>query len=138
MPRIDFYVLPDIDPACRLKAACRLTAKAWQQALRVFIRCQDDHQQQALDELLWCYRPERFIPHNGYLDNPSAPVVLGQEQLPPANSVLINLAASIPPHWQHCSRLLEIVCHHPAHLQASRQLFRQYQQLGQQPQRIKL
>ena len=67
MTRIEFYVLPDSEQAGRARAACQLASKGWQHGLSVFIRCQDDQQCYELDELLWTFRAERFIPHELHL-----------------------------------------------------------------------
>src|SRR3546814_8502879 len=57
--RIEFYVLPDSEPAGRARAACQLASKGWQHGMAVFIRCQDASQCAELDELLWGFRAER-------------------------------------------------------------------------------
>lgn len=139
MPRVDFYVLPDHQESSRLQTACRLAAKAWQQGLWVFIRCQDLAQCQQLDVLLWQYRPERFIPHQLYSQNPQAPVVLGMEETPsyPAG-VLINLADHLSPHVATFSRVIEIVNQSPPQLAIGRENFRQYRRCGYDPQRVEL
>src|SRR3546814_6789701 len=82
MTRIEFYVLPDANPTGRLRAACQLAAKGWQHGMQVFIRCVDEAQSSEIDELLWGFRAERFIPHEQHVDDPKAPVVIGVDQAP--------------------------------------------------------
>ena len=114
MTRIEFYVLPDSEQAGRARAACQLASKGWQHGLSVFIRCQDDQQCYELDELLWTFRAERFIPHELHGVDPLAPVVIGTEQ-PPASvqGLLINLSPTLSPHTDQFSRVIEIVNQQP-------------------------
>ncbi|MEG4315449.1 DNA polymerase III subunit chi [Pseudomonas sp. FIP_A4] len=139
MTRIEFYVLPDDNPLGRLRAACQLAAKGWQHGLPVFIRCHDAAQCQQLDELLWSFRTERFIPHEHYADDPQAPVVLGLEQAPAQpQSLLINLATTLSPHVDQFSRIIEIVNQEPDLLTACRDNFRLYRRHGYDPKRVEL
>lgn len=139
MPRVEFYVLPDILPRNRLRVACQLAAKAWRSGLPVFLRGQDEAQCKELDELLWSYRAERFIPHSDYDSDPQAPVVIGRDQ-PPQTSlgVLINLASDLSPQIDQFSRVIEIVNQAPDLLNACRDNFRSYRQRGYDPQRVEL
>ncbi|MCW3148534.1 DNA polymerase III subunit chi [Stutzerimonas stutzeri] len=139
MTRIEFYVLPDDNPLGRLRAACQLAAKGWQHDMRVFIRCSSETQCDQLDELLWRFRPERFIPHEQYADDPAAPVVLGLEQAPVhPQGLLINLASTLSPHVDHFSRVIEIVNQEPELLTVCRDNFRLYRRHGYDPKRVEL
>lgn len=139
MTRIEFYVLPDREPAGRARAACQLASKGWQHGMPVFIRCQDIHQCTELDELLWSFRAERFIPHELHEDDPLAPVVIGMEQPPAtAQGLLINLTTSISAHIDQFSRVIEIVNQQPELLTVCRDNFRLYRQRGYDPKRVEL
>ena len=139
MTRIEFYVLPDQDPLGRLRAACQLAAKGWQHGMPVFIRCSDAAQCEQLDELLWSFRAERFIPHGQLPDDPQAPVVIGLEQAPPLDGgLLINLATSLSAHLGQFSRVIEIVNQEPQLLTVCRDNFRRYRRQGYDPQRVEL
>lgn len=96
--RIEFYVLPGDQPAERLRAACQLAAKGWRHGLPVFLRGADAAQCAELDELLWRFKGENFIPHNLHEDAADAPVVIGLDQ-PPAQpqGLLINLHPELAP-----------------------------------------
>ncbi|AHY42010.1 DNA polymerase III subunit chi [Stutzerimonas decontaminans] len=139
MTRIEFYVLPDDNPLGRLRAACQLAAKGWQHGMQVFIRCVDEEQSNQLDELLWSFRAERFIPHEQDADDPQAPVVVGIDQAPPfAQGLLINLASTLSSHLDQFSRIIEIVNQEPQLLTACRENFRLYRRQGYDPQRVEL
>lgn len=137
--RIDFYVSPSDQLQARLVLACQLARKAWQAQLASFIRCSDTTQAQQMDALLWSFRPESFLPHNLYQDNPQAPIVLATDEQPvQSDAVIINLAMDIPSQIKHFNRIIEIVCQAPEILHKSRENFMHYRQLGYQPQRVEL
>jgi DNA polymerase-3 subunit chi len=139
MTRIEFYVLPDSEPTGRAKAACQLASKGWQHGMSVFIRCQDAQQCKVLDELLWHFRAERFIPHELHEDDPTAPVVIGTEEPPAlAKGLLINLSPTLSPHTDQFSRVIEIVNQQPELLTICRDNFRLYRQRGYDPKRVEL
>lgn len=139
MTRVEFYVLSTSTPADRLRAACQLAGKAWRRGMPVFVRCADDAQGQALDELLWQFRAETFIPHAQHGEDPHAPVVIGRDQQPGGSQgLLINLDPTLSPHLGHFSRVIEIVNQEPALLAACRENFRTYRQRGYDPKRVEL
>jgi len=139
MTRIEFYVLPDDNPTGRLRAACQLAAKGWQHGMQVFIRCVDETQSSEVDELLWGFRAERFIPHEQHVDDPKAPVVIGVDQAPQfTQGLLINLASTLSSHIDQFSRVIEIVNQEPQLLTACRENFRLYRRQGYDPKRVEL
>ncbi len=139
MTRIEFYVLPDPLPQERLHTACQLALKAWRQGMPVFIRASDPAQCEALDQLLWHFRSDTFVPHNLYAENPQAPVVIGIDEPPAqAHGLLLNLAQSIAPHLPQYQRVIEIINQQPELLQAGRENFRAYRQGGYDPRRVEL
>ncbi len=137
--RIEFYVLSSANPADRLRAACQLAAKGWRHGLPVLLRCSDAAQREELDQLLWRFRAESFIPHSLIEDDAQAPVLLALDEAPPVQQgLLINLASSISPHVDRFSRVIEIVNQEPALLAACRENFRAYRQRGYDPKRVEL
>lgn len=139
MPRIEFYVLSSSDAIGRLRAACQLALKAWSAGLPVFVRGSDEAQCAELNELLWTFKAERFVPHDLHQDAPLSPVALGIDEAPSADQgVLINLGSSLSPHVARFSRIIEIVNQQPELLSACRENFRTYRQHGYDPQRVEL
>ncbi|SDI46884.1 DNA polymerase III, chi subunit [Pseudomonas flavescens] len=139
MPRIEFYVLSSTTPAERLRAACQVAGKAWRHGLPVFLRGRDVEQCAELDQLLWQFRQESFIPHGLHQDGPQAPVVIGLDEAPAsAQGVLINLGSTLSAHVEHFSRVIEIVNQEPDLLTACRENFRSYRQRGYDPKRVEL
>ncbi|WXL24834.1 DNA polymerase III subunit chi [Ectopseudomonas mendocina] len=139
MPRIEFYVLASDTLAERQRVACNLAMKAWRAGFNVFLRASGEDECNVLDELLWHFRKDCFLPHSQYEDNNSAPVVIGLDQAPSHPSgVLINLASNLSPQVDHFSRVIEIVNQQPELLTACRENFRTYRQRGYDPKRVEL
>jgi DNA polymerase-3 subunit chi len=137
--KVEFYVRPDSQPVGRLKLACQLAAKAWRAGLPVFVRGANAAQCAELDELLWRFKGETFIPHNLHDEQPDAPVVIGIDQPPAtAQAVLINLHPQITANCEQFSRIIEIVNQQPEQLELARDNFRLYRQRGYAPQRVEL
>ncbi|WP_422911445.1 DNA polymerase III subunit chi [Pseudomonas sp. MAC6] len=139
MPRIEFYVLSSAIPADRLRAACQLAMKAWRAGLPVFLRGSNAAQCSEVDELLWRFKAESFVPHSLYEEDAQAPVVIGLDEEPArAQGVLINLGSTLSPQVEHFSRVIEIVNQELDLLTACRENFRSYRQRGYDPKRVEL
>lgn len=139
MPRIEFYVLSTAMSGDRLRAACQLAMKAWRAGMPVFLRGSDAQQCSEMDELLWRFKAESFVPHSLYQDDAQAPVVIGLNEEPnSAQGVLINLDSTLSPQVEHFSRVIEIVNQEPDLLTACRENFRSYRQRGYDPKRVEL
>lgn len=139
MTRIEFYVLSTERPADRVRAACQLAMKAWRHGLPVFVRAADAAQCAELDEQLWLFKKDCFVPHNQHTEDPLAPVVIGLDEEPSSShGVLINLNVAISKHIEHFSRVIEIVNQEPDLLTACRDNFRSYRQRGYDPKRVEL
>jgi DNA polymerase III subunit chi len=131
MPQIDFYILPTAETDARLTFACKLTEKAWRLGHRVYIHCQDGEQRMQLDERLWRFKGEAFIPHDDAEAAPESDVALGLSAPPEAHQdLLINLTSQTPPAFERFARVAEIVVEDPAVRQAARQSFRFYRERG--------
>ena len=63
MPKVDFYSLQQSDEQARLFFACRLTEKVLGQKLKIYIHTDSESAAQEMDDLLWSFKPESFIPH---------------------------------------------------------------------------
>jgi len=139
MPRIEFYVLSTAMPGDRLRAACQLAMKAWRAGMPVFLRGSNAQQCNEVDELLWRFKAESFVPHSLYEEDAQAPVVIGLDEEPSsAQGVLINLGSTLSPQVERFSRVIEIVNQEPDLLTACRENFRSYRQRGYDPKRVEL
>lgn len=110
--RVDFYLLTNTEPEARLLIACRLIEKAYRRDHRVFICCNTQEDAERLDELLWTFKADSFIPHNlqGEGPEPPPPVQIGHGPEPRGfDDLLINLSDVIPPFATRFQRIIEIV-----------------------------
>lgn len=139
MKRIDFYILQGSDAEARLTYACRLAAKAWREGHRIYLNCQDPAQCEALDARLWQFSAASFVPHQLAAAGLDAPLLLacgadaGGEQ-----SLLINLASTVPPFFERFARIAEVVNQDPQTRDALRASYRFYRERGYAPQHLHL
>jgi len=133
MTRVGFYVVQAALAAERLMVAARLADKAFRAGNRIFINTVDQAQARALDELLWSFRPDSFLPHALYGEDPAAPVHIGWGQDPGDHGdLLINLQLQPPPFFSRFDRVAEVVTQDENSLAALREAWRFYQQRGYQ------
>jgi DNA polymerase-3 subunit chi len=112
MTQVDFYLLPDAAEPARLLFACRLADKAYRLGHRVFIHSASAEQSRQLDDMLWTFQQNSFVPHCLYRDAGEAPppVLLGHDAEPDSGSeVLINLAGEVPLFFSRFERVAELV-----------------------------
>jgi DNA polymerase-3 subunit chi len=133
VPRIDFYVLPDQKENGRALLACRLADKAYGLGHTVYLFTASETRAAALDDLLWTFRQDSFVPHERYplVGEEGSPVLVGTAA--PATveaQVLINLADALPEGFERYERVVELVDQHPEVLAQSRERFRQYREQG--------
>lgn len=145
MTKVDFYILQDSASEARWHFTCRLVDKALRAGLTVLITVDSTEEAQQIDDLLWTFKPESFIPHE--LFNPAAkdaaekekvsavPVViissaLADHQLHEHRGLLINLGREIPPWFSRFERLSEIVIQDPDVLKNTRDHFSFYRERG--------
>jgi DNA polymerase-3 subunit chi len=127
--RVDFYLLSNNQPQAGWLVACRLLEKACQRNHRVFVYCENHDDAMLLDELLWTYKDDSFIPHNLQGEGPEPPpaVQIGYDGEPRGfNDILINMATTIPPFHTRFRRIMEIVLDNDAAKEISRQHYREY------------
>ena len=116
MTRIDFYILQDVELDAMHRFACRLAAKAMGGGHEVHIHTSDAASANVVDDLLWDYPEQRFIPH-AILDGENAattgsrttPVTVGWGEPTEVDGVLINLSHEIPGFFGRFDRVAEII-----------------------------
>ena len=131
MTRVDFYVVSEAGEEARLTVAARLVDKALSRGHRVFINAQNEQQARQLDQLLWTFRPESFIPHALACDDANEAVVVGWGQEPVNHDdVLINLEYNAPVFFSRFMRVAEVVTQDEKSLDALRAAWRFYRDRG--------
>ncbi len=127
--RVDFYLLNKDLPQARWLVACRLLEKAWFRGHRVFVYCETADDAALIDELLWTYKDDSFIPHNLQGEGPEPPpaVQIGYGPEPRGfNDILLNMAATIPSFHTRFRRIMEIVLDNDVAKEISREHYRAY------------
>lgn len=129
MTQIDFYTHVDN----KLSVACRLTAKAYAQKLRVAVMCADAATAQNFDRMLWAAAPLGFVPHCAVTHELAnrTPVVIDHTGAEPVHDeVLLNLCNEWPPVFSRFQRLIEIVSHDDDDRAAARARYKFYRDRG--------
>jgi len=135
--RVDFYILEAQAEHERLRTACRLAEKAWQRGHRVFIHTGSVPMARSVDDLLWTYRQDSFVPHALWRDRIDVsaqclePVLVGDGTAEPADiDVLINLAEDVPEFAERSARVAEIVPGDDSGRRSGRARYRTYRERG--------
>ena len=135
--QVDFYILEAAAEHERLRTACRLAEKAWQKGHRVFIHTQSVETAKQVDDMLWTYRQDSFVPHALLNDRQAPdtddlePVLVGNGTAEPEDiDVLINLTESVPAFAEKSTRIAEIVSADDAARRAGRTRYRDYRDRG--------
>ena len=130
MTRIDFHSnVPQ-----PLAYVCRLVRKARTAQCSIVVLGRDRTQLSQLDQLLWRFSEQDFLPHV-FADDPLAaqtPVILtDNEALPlPHHQILINLSGATPEHFARFERMFEIISTDDADKAAGRDRYRLYKERG--------
>jgi DNA polymerase-3 subunit chi len=132
MPRADFYLIDK--PRFReqpLLLVCELAKKAFAARQPMLILARDFEQAEAIDELLWAFDEDAFIPHQiaGDDDDADTAVLIVPPGIDTADRpLLINLREACP--TLSFERVLEVVAADPAEREGSRSRWRDYAQRG--------
>lgn len=133
MPRADFYLIDK--PRFReqpLLLVCELAKRAFAAELPTLVLARDAAQAEALDDLLWAFDPDEYLPHQiaGLdEDDDDAPILIATPDLDvPTRPLLINLRDAAP--TGDFARVLEVVPADPAARGPLRERWKHYQALG--------
>jgi DNA polymerase-3 subunit chi len=132
-PKVDFYLIPAVAEKERLAFACRLVEKAYQQQHRVYIHAGTQANAHQMDEILWTYREDSFLPHNLYGEGPDTapPIQIGFNAVPEKHrDILINLDNTVPGFYTQFIRVFELVLNEPADQAAARERYKAYRAQG--------
>ena len=129
-----FHILAQNTHAARNLHAAKLVDKAWQQGDRVCVLCDTEEQALELDDLLWNFTPEAFIPHSiaKAATTPCSDPV-GILLYPPAAvdwDTVIVLSSALPEDADQYRRLALVAHNDPAVLNQARGHYKQLRTLG--------
>ncbi len=137
MTAVDFYVLSEGPDNALELLACKLAEKALKSGHKIYIQATDAEQASQLNEMLWSYKPESFLPHQlasstgdssgkdaDASKEDNCPISIGHTEAPEKyEDILINLSQKIPAAYARFERLLELV---PPQQQAREALRKNY------------
>ena len=133
MPRADFYLIDK--PRFReqpLLLVCELAKRAFAADLPTLVLARDMAQAEALDDLLWSFDPDEYLPHQiAGMDegDDDTPILIATPDMDiPARPMLINLRDGAPNG--SFDRVLEVVPADPSARGPLRERWKQYQALG--------
>lgn len=131
-PRIDFYLLKDEAEEARWPLACRLLEKAYHLKHTVFVLCGSQNDAHLIDEMLWTFKEDSFIPHHlqGEGPEPPPPIQIGLSEPKGFNDILLNVSPTIPTFYNRFRRVIEIVPNLESAKEISRQHYREYKAKG--------
>ena len=133
VPRADFYLISKerfrADP---LLLVCELARKATDAGQHALVLARDAAQAEALDDLLWSFDPDAYIPHQiagaDEDEDEAAVLIAAPDTDAPSRPLLINLRDAAPSG--SFERVLEVVAADPAARDGSRERWKHYQALG--------
>ena len=133
MPRADFYLIDK--PRFReqpLLLVCELAKRGYAATLPILVLARDAAQAEAIDDLLWSFDPDEYLPHQiAGMDegDDETPILIATPEMDvPARAMLINLRDA-PPTGSF-ERVLEVVPADPAARGPLRERWKHYQALG--------
>lgn len=130
--RADFYLIDK--PRFRqqpLLLVCKLVEKALLAEQPLLVLARDHAQAEQIDDLLWAYDEEAFIPHQlaGSEDDAEVPVLIVPPGVDtPDRPLLINLREAVPEG--QFDRVLEVIPADPTERKGSRQRWIDYRNAG--------
>lgn len=132
MTRVDFYILPEQTQEARFGFACKLIEKAYRRGHKIIVHA-DEAEAFEIDELLWTYKAESFLPHNIVGEGPNVPPpiqITFNEQPGRHHDLLINLANNVPGMFNRFNRVIEIVDQDETRKNLSRENYKFYKSHG--------
>ncbi|NMP15977.1 DNA polymerase III subunit chi [Thalassotalea sp. Y01] len=129
--QVIFSVL-DASAQDHLRLACEKVASLYRQNKRVFIFCDSQGEAHKIDELLWSFDSDSFVPHNlpGEGLESGSPVEISWQAPTNQRHVLVNLATDVPAFAGQFKHILDFVPADDGLKQQARQRYRSYQQAG--------
>ena len=135
MTTVEFHILSATGDDARMRHACQLVDECYGRRQRCFVRVANDAEAQRIDELLWTFRDQAFIPHQ-VMDtppsiDPNVMVLIGDGAAPAEyKSLMINLSGAVPGDVSAFTQMIEVVDAEPQRKQQARERYKQYRELG--------
>ncbi|MEI6894845.1 MAG: DNA polymerase III subunit chi [Colwellia sp.] len=137
--QVMFYLLNDDVTDQEEKASCSALYHAclqasyfYRQHQRVYIYTQDKQHAEQVDEMLWAFDSDSFVPHNLVGEGPKqgAMVEIGYQAPQGRRAVLINLTSSVPNFANQFQLIVDFVPRDETLKQQARERFKTCRQWG--------
>lgn len=132
-----FFVLKQQDESLakaddHFSLAADIAADQYRLGHRIFIYVDDLEIAHTIDETIWSFDPDSFVPHNLQGEGPKggAPVEIGTTPPVGNRKVLINLATHLPDFIRRFHQVFDFVPVEATAKQAARERFKKLRQLG--------
>lgn len=136
MTQVDFYILNKQSVQDQYLFTCRVLEKAQQQGNRVLIQTDNENKAKELDQLIWAYNPNSFLPHvllNNSGELHRSPIAIGWQQDPAHHDdIIINLSSEMPSFYSRFKRYIGIVVQEDQVLAQTRRHFKFLKDRGYQ------
>ena len=127
MTKIDFYLVRGNE----LLFACRLIALIYRKGHKVHVQTPSIEYAKALDEKLWNYPEDAFIPHSLREHQFDAPIKICMEtDSPEHKDVFVNLSRSTPKFFSRFDRVAEVVPENELERSFARKAYAFYKERG--------
>lgn len=129
-PRIIFYEIPDKDPIMVVRASCKLICEYYRANTNVHILAADEPLLTLIDETLWSYPANSFVPHMRATSKQTNCLVTMEcsPSFDGDSSVLINHSPEIPKCVEQFDTVCEFVVQQEEILKHARRKFVHYRE----------
>lgn len=128
----DFYILAASDHQARQGFLIKLLGQIQSRNLSVLILLDNEEEVAELDNTLWDYRPDAFLPHHKLGTTPESSIALASS-LPqlPSHDVLVNFTNEAKAIEEY-PRIVEVIIQEDSVLTCTRKRYQEYRDLGWQ------
>ena len=127
MTKVDFYQTSDEE----ITFACRLIDQVYRRGHEIYVHTINLEHAKTIDDHLWVFREDSFIPHALQDTGIEAPIKIGCDHEPlDHQDVLINLSGVVPHFFSRFDRVAEVVPVEENRRQAARDNYSFYKQRG--------
>jgi len=133
MPTVDFYILAVEDMQQNWLYCCEWIEQHFAKGHRIYIHTASKIQAEELDELLWTFRDDSFLPHTLCYEGlkPVPPIQIGYGQPPQiTHDTLINLTDEIPSFFKQFHHVVQFVPNNEQKIVQARNMYREYRAQG--------
>jgi len=135
MNRVDFYLLKSSTFSDQIGFCCRLSEKALAQQNKIHIQTKDTIQSDALNEALWSFKADSFLPHAiGQNLHQDYPITIDSQALDlqseTQKDLLILLCTEIPRNHTYFDRMCVIIPNQESDIQLAREQYKHFKKQG--------